>query len=354
MPSCAFVVPGQLDTISGGYGYDRRIVSGLRGRGWSVDVRALGGGFPHPTPTVLAQARQELSQIETGAIVVVDGLALGAMPDEVEQEAERLRLVALVHHPLAMESGLRTEEKARLETTERRALAFARLVVVTSRRTAADLYAYDVPPERVVVVEPGTDPAPLARGSNGPRVECLCVGALIPRKGHDMLINALADVPRRDWHLTCAGSTDRHPATVERLQQLLKSTGLGNHVRFTGEIDEQTLMRLYGGADVFVLATLHEGYGMAVAEALAHGLPVIATDTGGIADLLSPGAGVVVRPGDVQALSDALNHVIGDRGVRQRLTSGARVARDRLRRWDAAAAEMAHALEPVAHDHLQR
>jgi glycosyltransferase involved in cell wall biosynthesis len=346
------VVPGRLDTLTGGYGYDRRIIAGLSARGWTVAVRELHDSFPFPTSEARAEARSVLASIGDDGVVLLDGLAFGAMPDEAEREGTRLRLVALVHHPLAAETGISVADANALETTERRALATARRVVVTSRGTAAALDRYGVGQERISVVEPGTDRAPLARGSTGGPLHLLCVASLTPRKGHDVLFRALASIPFRGWRLTCVGSLDRHQAMAEQLGALARALGLEGHIAFAGEADGSRLEAHYARADVFVLPTLHEGYGMVVAEALAHGLPVISTRTGAIAELVGDHAGIVVPPGDVKALAHALLQVLDDKDtggvrVRERLSRGARQVRDTLPTWDDAVRRMDDVLSGV-------
>ncbi len=354
MSALYVVIPGDLETRTGGYGYDRRIIAGLRQRGWRVEVQRLDGSFPAPTPAARAHAVSVLAAIPDGSTVLVDGLALGALPDEAEREAPRLRIVALVHHPLAAETGVDPVLAAALEVSERRALAASRSVVVTSRATAARLADYGVSRDRITVVEPGTDPAPLARGSRpeplAPNAEpfdvaLLCVATLTPRKGYELLIRALAAVPHRHWTLTCAGSLDRDPLTVTNVRDLVRAEGMEARVVFAGDLDAATLATHYDRADLFVLPTLYEGYGMAVAEALARGIPVVSTATGAIADLVGADAGVVVQPGDLAAFTDALSRVLGDAELRAQLGAGARRVRDRLPTWDAAAAAMAVALE---------
>jgi glycosyltransferase involved in cell wall biosynthesis len=346
--NCVLIVPGRLDTRTGGYGYDRRIVGGLRACGWSVEVRELDDGFPRPTASARRRAARVLADIPDDSIVLVDGLALGALPREVEPHATRLRLVALVHHPLALETGVDPAGAGELEASERRALASARHVVVTSRATAETLVAYEVTADRIGVVEPGTDHAPLARGSQSDRVEMLCVAALIPRKGHDVLLRALDGIDRRGWRLTCAGSRDRDRAFADRLQHLVREHRLEQLVVLAGEADDAAIAAQYDRADLFVLPALYEGYGMAVAEALARGLPVVSTATGAIPELVNDDAGRVVPPGDVRALRSALSDVLGDEGLRARLAEGARRVRDRLPTWDEASAKMAAVLEQVA------
>jgi glycosyltransferase involved in cell wall biosynthesis len=348
------VIPGDLETRTGGYGYDRKIVAGLRALGWTVDVVALDDSFPLPTAAARADAARALANIPDGSLVLADGLALGALAVEIEREAARLTIVALVHHPLAAETGIDPAVAAALTINERRALAASRAVVVTSRATAAALASYGVTADRITVVEPGTDSAPNARGSmvHEPSaishqpwsVSLLCVATLTPRKGYEILIEALASIPARNWRLTCAGSLDRDAPTVARVRALVREHGFDDRVSFAGDLDTAALDAEYDRADVFVLSTFYEGYGMAVAEALARGVPVISTATGAIADLVGD-AGIVVAPGDRAAFADALARVISDAELRARLTENAKRVRDRLPTWDAAAAAMAKALE---------
>ena len=342
-----FIVPGRLETLTGGYGYDRRIVAGLRERGWPVTVHELDASFPLPHASARADAARVLAAIPDDALVIIDGLALGVLPDEIEPQAERLRLVGLVHHPLAAETGLDPGVAKDLEDTERRALRHVRRVIVTSQATAEMLDAYGVARQRVIVVNPGTDPAALAEGSGGPDVQLLCVAALIPRKGHDVLFRALASLTWKNWRLTCVGSCERDPATVDRLRQQLRSCGLEDRVSFVGEMSGARLEKLYATADVFVLPTFYEGYGMVVAEALARGLPVVASKTGAIGDLVTPDAGIVVEPGDAELLAQALSRVLSDGAYREQLARGARNVRAGLPTWEQSCDSLVRLLDTV-------
>jgi glycosyltransferase involved in cell wall biosynthesis len=345
--AAVFVVPGNIDARTGGYIYDRRIGDGLRARGWSIDVQSLDDTFPRPTPSAIAHATDVFAALTAGTVVVVDSLALGAIPEILEQHRSRLRIVALMHLPLAADIGIDELTAAQFATAERRALGAATLVIVTGRATLPLIAGYDVPAVRVVVVEPGTDPAPLARGSGTSRVELLSVGTLNPGKGYEELLNALKGVGSRDWHLTCAGSLTRHPPTVARIRALVRERELDEHVSLVGELDAEQVEEHYARADVFVLATFRETYGMAVAEALAHGLPVVSTSTGAIPTLVGTDAGLLVPPGDVQALSAALSRVIGDAHLRSRLAEGARRVRPCLVSWEQAVDTFASALESM-------
>jgi glycosyltransferase involved in cell wall biosynthesis len=346
--AAVFVVPGNIDSRTGGYIYDRRMVDGLRARDWSIEVRSLDGTFPRPTATAIAEAEQVFASVTTGSIVVVDSLAAGAIPEILEQHRARLRIVALMHLPLAAEVGIDNEAAAQFASAERRALGAASLVVVTGRATLPLIGDYDVPSSRVVVVEPGTQPAPLARGSGSPCVELLSVATLNPGKGHENLLRALSEVPSHNWHLTCAGSLTRHPPTAARICAMVQELQLSDHVSLAGDLDIEELGEHYARADVFVLATLRETYSMAVAEALAHGLPVVSTSTGAIPALVGTEAGLLVSPGDVHALRDALSRVIDDGDLRARLAAGARDVRPDLPTWDQAVENFASALESMS------
>ena len=268
------------------------------------------------------------------------------MPAVFEREARRLRLCALVHMPVGDESGLHPALAAGLHAAECRALAAVVLIVATGQTTIDSLARRGVPRDKLVLVEPGTDPATLARGSGDPaRVHLVCAATVSPGKGHDILIEALADIPSAGWRLTCAGSVERYPATADALRDAIRRRGLADRVSLAGDLDREALARVYDDcADVFVLATRHESYGMAVAEALSRGLPVVSTTTGAIPALVGDDAGLLVAPGDRSAFARALAVVVTDAALRARLAAGARRARTRLPTWEAAAATLASAL----------
>jgi glycosyltransferase involved in cell wall biosynthesis len=253
--------------------------------------------------------------------------------------------VALVHHPLADETGLSAADRERLAASERRALTAARHVIVTSQATAAGLSRYGVAAGSITVVEPGTDAAPQARGSGGPDVELLCVASLVPRKGHDVLLRALAPLADEAWHLTCVGGLDHDPGWTATIRAQVHTLGLDDRVSLIGALGRSELDRRYDRADVFVLPTWYEGYGMAVAEALARGLPVVSTATGAIGDLVGDAAGRLVPAGDAAALSAALAPLLRDAALRARLGAGAREAWGRMPSWIDAAVRTERVLE---------
>jgi glycosyltransferase involved in cell wall biosynthesis len=344
----AFAVPGDLATPTGGYAYDRRMIAELQALGWQVDVINLGDGFPRPDAATKAAARDVLLGVEAAVPVIVDGLALGVLPEAANDLRERNPLIALVHHPLALETGLSSEEAQALQKSEADALAAARSVIVTSPSTAQLLLdGYDVPGELITVALPGTDRGEAAKGSSDGIVRLLSVGAVVPRKGFDVLIAALATIADLPWRLTIAGDRTRDAAATAQLDDDIMSNRLAGKVDLLGALPSERLMALYSAADVFVLASRFEGYGMAYAEALAHGVPVIGTTAGAIPDTVPPNAGVLVEPNDVKALARALRMLIENPDERRWLASGAREAGEQLPGWAAQARLVAGAIEAL-------
>ena len=341
-----FAVPGDLATPTGGYAYDRRVVAELMQLGWDVQVADIGGDFPRPSAATLANARDRLLAVPKGTPIVVDGLAFGALPELAAELHRDHPLVALVHHPLALEAGITPDEATAFHRSERAALAHTDRVIVTSPSTARRLAAdYGVAAERITVAPPGSEarlPAPRPASDT---IALLAVGSLVRRKGYDILVAALAQLKELPWRLTIAGDRTRSPQTAAALDADIRRRGLDGRIALLGAVSDAELEDLHAGADLFVLASRFEGYGMAFAAAIAHGLPVIGTTGGAIPETVPPGAGVLVEPDDVDALAAALRRLIGNATERERLAATARAAAARLPTWRQSAELFAHAVE---------
>jgi glycosyltransferase involved in cell wall biosynthesis len=344
-----FAVPGDLATPTGGYAYDRRMIAELKNLGWTVDVINLGDGFPWPDKQTLATAETRLMMSSTSCPIMVDGLALGVMPEAARRMRAEHSLVALVHHPLALETGLSAQQIKILRDSERAALAAAKHVIVTSDATAQELTTnYDVAADKITVVRPGNDVVSAAAGSVDGTVRVLSVGALVPRKGFDSLLAALATLTDLPWHLTIAGDASRDPQTAAQIKADIVRLKLEGRVSLPGAVSERQLADLYSISDLFALASRFEGYGMAYSEAIAYGLPVVATRAGAVGGTLPPDAAILVDTDDVAALARALRSLIASADMRRQFSDAARVAGAMQPRWRDSAKIMASVLEILA------
>lgn len=339
------IVPEDIDDParpSGGNTYDRRVCEALVALGWTVHEHTVSGA------AALAGA---VGRIPDGAVVLLDGLIASSAPETLVPQARRLRQVVLVHMPLGHRPP--RDEDGVVRAREREVLGAAVAVVTTSawaRRRLGELYG--LPADRVHVAEPGVDAAGLAPGSAAGDA-LLCVAAVTPDKGHDVLLDGLATAADLSWRCACVGSLDRDPAFAEEVRRRARGSGLRDRVRFLGPRIDSELDRAYASADLLVLASRAETYGMVVTEALARGVPVLAAEVGGVTEALGHGEdgtrpGLLVPPGDPAALGTALRSWLWDAELRARLRRAARERRASLRGWPATTSVLAGVLAGAA------
>jgi glycosyltransferase involved in cell wall biosynthesis len=344
------VLPDGIDDParpSGGNVYDRHVCSALAALGWSACEHAVSGFWGRPDSPAFAALASVLEGIPDGAVVLLDGLIASTAPEVLVPQAARLRLVVLVHMPLGDRPPAHEADHIRLR--EGAVLSAAAAVVTTSdwaRGRLLELYA--LPADRVHVAKPAVDAAELASGTDTGGA-LLCVAAVTYDKGHDVLLDALMTITDLSWSCECVGRLDRDPAFVEAARRRSLDGGLGGRVRFPGPQSAAELDRSYAAADVMVLASRAETYGMVVIEALARGLPVIAADVGGLTEALGHGAGgirpgLLVAPADATALGTALRAWLGDAELRQRLRRAALERRESLPNWSSTAGLLASVL----------
>jgi glycosyltransferase involved in cell wall biosynthesis len=337
----AFCIPGDIDLPTGGYRYDREVLRRLPACGVTAVHVGLGGGFPHPTEADTARALSILAAQDSRAVLLIDGLALGALPPDAIAALPQ-RVVALVHHPLGLETGTPAERAAFLIANERQVLTHVRHVVVTSPATKAILLAdFGLTDRNVTVAEPGAARHPRAAVGSGRPLHVLAVGSINPRKAFPLLVEALAALADIEWRLTIAGSLTLAPAAVEELRQAIDRLRLSGRVTLTGALGDDQLDALYASADVFAMSSLFEGYGMALTEALTRGLPIVTSRGGAAAETVPDAAALKAPPGDVGALSAALRRVMTDGALRRRMADASWAAAALLPTWDDTAREIA-------------
>jgi glycosyltransferase involved in cell wall biosynthesis len=340
-----FAYPGDLKTQTGGYSYDRRLIDELRGLGLEVEALSLPLRSLNPDQQTLNGVQQIFAALPDQAVVIIDGLAFGVLDDLAMKEHQRLRLIGLCHHPLALETGLNDAQKKTLLASEKKALSFARATIVTSDHTKQVLIdQFGLPAEKVIAALPGTDLVPFALCDGNP-IRLLTVASLTQRKGHDVLIDSLATLKPLCWQARFVGGIHFDPDWAKKLREQVNTLELSERIIFAGSVDDTQAE--YQQADVFVLPSRFEGYGMVFAEALAAGLPVIAARAGAVPQVVPEAAGLLVPPDDTQALTDALRQVLTNEPLRRSLQVGAKQAAAALTSWTDTAKLVARKIEEV-------
>lgn len=340
MADIVFAIPGDLKSHTGGYAYDRRLIAQLPDFGVNVRHAPLAASFPHPSKADLDAAAKLVKPHPQESALLIDGLAFGAFSSDLVQSMSG-RVIALVHHPLFLETGLPHARKLELKASEQTALARADHIIAVSRTTARILIEHlDADRERVTVAEPGTDPAQRATGTGAP-LQILAVGAVSPRKGYTMLVEALSGISDIDWRLTIAGAHDVHAQAVEELRSTIERLHLRDRVALAGKVVPATLDRFYESADLFVSASLFEGYGMVLAEAMARGLPIVTTTGGAAAETAGQAAALHVESGNVNQLQIALHRALSDKKLRDQLADASWEAGRTLPTWHETARRVA-------------
>jgi glycosyltransferase involved in cell wall biosynthesis len=340
----ALIVPAPFDAVSGGYAYDRRIVAGLREAGHAIRVIELAGQHPLTDDLARAAACAAWDSIADDEHPIIDGLALPAFAG-LDDALSARSAIGLIHHPTALETGFGANDRASLLALEKRLLPRLARIVTTSETTAEQLAAtFAVDRDRIKVIVPGTDDAPRCLGSDGPTCHILAIGTLVPRKGHDVLLRAVARLFDLDWRLIIVGSADHDPVHARLLSALAEELGIARQVDFAGEVTGDALEVLWQKADLFALATHWEGYGMAIAEALKRGVPVAVSDGGAAGKLVTEMSGVVCPVGDWINLSKALRRMIFGAELRYEMAEAAWQVGQTLPDWQTQMREFAQAL----------
>ena len=332
----AFVVPGDIETLSGGYGYARAVMAAWSAAGVPFEHIVLPGDYPFPSTASLDETERTIAAIDPDQPILIDGLAYGAMPRALIDRLQR-RFVVLLHHPLGLETGLDETQAKALIQSEKAAVDACAHVVVTSAETARTVIdLFDVAESAVTVAIPGTKRRPRAVAGATPVI--LALGSLTPRKGHLDLITALSRLKDHDWTAHIVGSASVSPQTADDIRRAIAAAGLDDRIHVPGALGGEELDHLFGQSSIFALASYYEGYGMAFAEAMAAGLPIIGYRAGAVPDLVPSEAGTLGAPGDLDALTGALGALIRDGAHREQLADGAYRVGQSLPDWPETAA----------------
>jgi len=353
-----FIVPGSIDQVTGGYIFDRRLIQTLRADGLAVDVVELTGKFPIVDEIARTSARATLELLPDHSLVVIDGLALPAFDHALAANRHRLKVIGFVHHPLVHETGLTTAERGQLEIIEVRVWQMLMGIICPSQKCAEAVATLGIARSMIKVAPPGIQLPPLTVAKSYMKedgsypftsaVKLLTVGSVIPRKGHILLVEALAELKDLSWKLDCLGSIESSSETAYRVRDLIRQKGLEDRIHLHGEVSDKIRDVAYFNSEIFVLPSFYEGYGMAFAEAMSWGLPIISTTGGAIPETVPPNAGLLVTPNDQKALIKALETLIADKQLRWRMSLAARKAAQTLPDWPAAGRNWINAVEDFA------
>ncbi len=357
MSTVHVVLPDGIDDPSrpsGGNTYDRRMCDGLSRCGWRVREMPQMGSWPRADPAARRRLSAALGRLPDGSVVLIDGLVASGVPGVLLPEVGRLRLVVLVHLPLGLGGPARRPRDVLVEHRRESAVLTAVAAVVATSQWARDWLttAYRLPDAHLSVVRPGADPALRAAGSTtGGRL--VCVGAVTPVKGQDVLVDSLAGAADLGWSCSCIGSTTTDLTFSAGVGRRATDAGLGDRVRFTGPLVGEDIARAYARADLLVVPSRAETFGMVVTEALARGVPIVGSDVGGLPEALGATAdggapGLLVPPEDPVALAGALRRWLTDAVLRERLRNRAQERRAGLGDWSAAVVALSDVLEGVA------
>ncbi|MDX2157853.1 MAG: glycosyltransferase family 4 protein [Hyphomicrobiaceae bacterium] len=335
------------DRATGGFVYNSRIGVELRALGWAVEQLDLPPGFPQPTPEAVDRIAAAIAELPDATPVLIDQVCLSRILAVAEREGDRIAWIDIFHHPMVHDLPPGDPARDAIDGSERAALAVSRLVLATSLSTAATLVRdYGVASARIATAPPGFPrlrAMPRAKSATGP-VRLLSVGAMVPRKDYPLLLEALALVPSIDWHLDIVGNTDRDPAHAAEIHNAIDQLRLRERVAIRGRLSDEDLEALWAEADLYAAASRHEGFGMAIAEALGRGVPVVTTEAGAVADWLSGECAIIVPAGDRAALASALATALSDSSRRRDMSAAALEQAARLPTWSDTAEAVSKAL----------
>ena len=345
----AFITVGDTGRKTGGYLYDGRVISSLRRRGLVIEEVVAGGALPDEQRKVSPGLGSTFdpSRFDT---IVVDALARIAVAPHLDRWQTFRPVVALVHElPSVAGGGSEPETVARERDHEEPLLRADRFIAVSDHGRNV-LLDRGVSPGRIHVVPPGFDRVPVGDGTPARRegpVRALCVAQWIPRKGILTLVEAWTLHERRGAVLELIGETNADADYTARVRAAIDAAPRASIVE-SGCVGDASLGASYAKADLFVLPSRYEGYGIVYAEALAFGLPIIACDAGPVPDLVGREAGVLIQPNDRDDLSSALDLLLGDSELRTKMSVAASRRASRLPRWEDTVAGFEDVLRTVA------
>jgi glycosyltransferase involved in cell wall biosynthesis len=316
------LIYGSIDTLSGGYLYDRQLVEYLRARGESVEIISL------PWRNYAAHLSDNLSfRLPDGLDVLIQDELNHPSLLAANAQKHLYPIISLVHHlrsseehPAWLRWFYRIVEQRYLRSVDGfifNSQTTERVVRGLAGERAPGLVAYP-PTDRFGEALPVEFVA--ARAMEPGPLRLVLLGNLIPRKGLHTLLEALGSLPP-DFSLDVIGSQTADPGYAARMQQRTRELGLAERVTFHGALENLALVEKLRTAQVLVVPSSYEGFGIVYLEGMAFGLPAIGSTAGAAAEIITQGeTGYLVRPGDAVDLAQRLVALAHERKLLQRMS----------------------------------
>ena len=314
-----FLIPGDIETLTGGYVYNKIIIEGLRKLDYKVSIYQLPVDFPFPSDKTLEECNQILTKIPFREPILIDSLAFGPLNKIIAENFGRNPIIPIIHLPLSYNPKYSEETKKHLKEQERNAFEYSPSIIAVSEFTKQLIVEYGINPEKIRVITPGVFKVP--RKINYPHLpkKLLCVGSYLPAKGQLLLVQVLAEIKDKDWTLTMHGIQYFDPEYVQLIENFIVNSNLGERIFMKKQVSGNELIEVYLQADLFILPSLFENFSMALSGALTHGLPVITTNAGGISFSVPENMGLFVTPGNKSELIIAINELLTNPVLYKRL-----------------------------------
>jgi glycosyltransferase involved in cell wall biosynthesis len=328
-----FLITGNLHSLTGGYLYNTHMINGLKEKGYTVNVLATDWQWKD-IDELEKICRYNLEKLPHGTCIVVDSLILASLHQIIQEFRKRLIFLGLIHLPSSYDilSGVQGE----LAREELIALDHVRQVIVTGRFTFDLLCHAGLNPVKIRIVEPGTDLFPRKKRYKAVPSELLCISNYSSLKAQDMMIRALYRLADRDWTLHLYGSMDRDREYTASVRSLIQQLKMEHRIYMHGIVERDEISGVFLNADLFLLPSLFESYGMVLTESLAHGIPVVTTLAGNLPCTVPAGMGLLIEPGNEEQLAEAICSLFDDPKKYSNLCAAASQYFRQVRSWEKA------------------
>lgn len=307
-----FLIPGDINTLTGGYVYDKIIIEGLEKLGYSVTVHQLSNDFPFPSKENLKKCEVVVKNIPTDNPVFIDSLAFGPMHKILLLNRGKNPVIPIMHLPLPKNPNFSKAEQDQFILPEQNALKLAVKIIAVSGFTKQIIMDYGIEASKIEIITPGFSYLPRKASFPDFPEKILCVGSYLPGKGQLLLVKALAKIRHLKWTLTMCGIQDFDPHYFKKIQSEIETEKLGSRIFVNPPVSGESLSKAYLEADLFILPSYFENFSMALNDALYCGIPVITTDGGGIPFSVPHNMSVIVPKGNENELKQAIEKVLTD------------------------------------------